>query len=149
MTDTLSLLPARDEIFQLLVRYAHGLDLRDGEMLASVFADPFEFDMSEFVPMPAAQMTPGAFVAMTLQALTGLKTLHQITNPRIEVAGDEATGMFTMAAYHHRPALAADNEYVMRGFYAEEFRKVGGQWKIVRHRLLQSYCSGNPKVMAA
>jgi hypothetical protein len=136
------LLLAREEIFQLMVRYGHGLDRRDAGLLASVFADPFEFDFFEFSGQPAAILSPAAFTENTLMALRNMKTQHQITNPRIEVSGAGAEGLFTMTAFHFRD----DMEYVMRGFYEEKFRRVGGAWKIARHKLLKSYCTGNPKL---
>ena len=142
MPDVHQFLLARDEIFQLMVRYGHGLDRRDAGLLASVFADPFEFDFFEFSGQPAATLSPAAFVESTLAALRNMKTQHQITNPRIEISGDSATGLFTMAAFHFRD----DVEYVMRGFYEEKFRRVGGEWKITRHRLLKSYCTGDAKL---
>jgi hypothetical protein len=47
MSAAYDLLIARDEIFQLMVKSGHGFDLRDKELVRSIFADSFELDYSD------------------------------------------------------------------------------------------------------
>lgn len=126
--------------------YFKSLDLRDGELLRSIFADSFELDFSDLTEQPSTMLTSDLFVETAFHLIKGMKTLHQITNPRIEVDGDHATGVFDIVAWHYQPRRDGDSEYIARGFYDQRFARQGGQWKIVRHKLIVAYCTGNPKL---
>ena len=146
MSEAYNLLTTRDEIFQTMVRYGHGLDLKDASLLGSVFADSFEFDFSNLHGRPAGKTTPTQFVKSAFHFMREMKTLHQITNPRIEVYGDRATGMFDIVGWHYAPRQDGDSEYIVRGFYDEQFQQLGAEWKIVRHTIRVAYSTGNPNL---
>ncbi len=146
MSNAYDLLVTKDEIFQLMVKYGHGLDLRDGEMMRSVFADPVELDFSDLTGQPPTMFTPALLAETALHLTKDMKTLHQITNPRIDVDGDRATGVFDIVAWHHKPCRDGDSEYVTRGFYDQQFERQGGQWKITCHKTIIAYNTGNPNL---
>ena len=114
MSEAYDLLVTRDEIFQVMVRYGHGLDLKDTALLSSVFAEPFAFDFSDLHGQPGATTTPTQFVKSAFHLMKEMKTLHQITNPRIEVNGDQASGVFDIVGWHYAPRRDGDSEYIVR-----------------------------------
>ena len=146
MSDAYDLLITKDEIFQLMVKYGHGLDLRDEEMLRSVFADRVELDFSDLTGQPPTILTSALLAETALHLTKDMKTLHQITNPRIDVDGDRATGVFDIVAWHYKPCRDGDSEYVTRGFYDQQFARQDGYWKITRHKTITAYNTGNPNL---
>ena len=146
MSEAYDLLVTRDEIFQVMIRYGHGLDLKDATLLGSVFADSFEFDFSNLHGQPGGMATPDQFVRSAFHLMKEMKTLHQITNPRIDVDGDRASGVFDIVGWHYAPRRDGDSEYIVRGFYEEQFQQFGAEWKITRHTIRVAYSTGNPNL---
>lgn len=129
MSDTSRLdeLEAYERIRRLTADYSHGLDKRDRERFASIWAETAEWE-----PMPGVPACRGR--SAILEMLEGIlgsvsETHHWITNHAIEVHGDEATGMADAFALAQSP----DGSWARTAAtYHDEYRRVDGRWQIVR-----------------
>ena len=78
----------RQDISELLVRYATGIDRRDWPLFRTVFTDDCELDYGEIGTWQGVDAVTD-FMDKT-HAMAG-HTLHRLTNQAITVEGDDAT----------------------------------------------------------
>ena len=69
---------------------------------------------------------------MVRASLDGVRTVHQVHSPEIEVAGDEARAIWAM-----QDRLVWPDGRTLTGFghYHERYRRVDGTWRIAEGRL--------------
>jgi 3-phenylpropionate/cinnamic acid dioxygenase small subunit len=122
----------RQDISDLLVRYATGIDRRDWPLFRTVFTDDCELDYGEIGNWHGA----GAVTDFMEQvhALAG-HTLHRLTNHAITVDGDNATAR----TYIDGLIMAGDNNSGVNaiGFYDDEIVRTAQGWRIARRRYTQ------------
>ena len=118
-----------DEITEVLVRYATGIDRRDWDRFRTCFTDDVEADYGDIgvwhgVDEITAWMTE-------IHAGCG-HTMHRITNVEADVSGDEATSR----SYVEALVLFAGNEAGVRaaGWYDDELVRTDDGWRIARRR---------------
>ena len=119
----------RQDIVDVLVRYATGIDTRDWVLFETCFTDDCDADYGDIGHWhTAAEIT--AWMEQT-HAPCG-HTLHRITNHAIAPHGDGATAR----SYVDAVILGPDNRTGMRanGFYDDELVRTGDGWKIARRR---------------
>ena len=99
--DDLQRLIAIEDIKRLKARYWRGVDLKDAELLRSVFADDAEIDFRnderdpDFASQPLPK--PDEFVKHCLAMLAGVATMHHGHVPEIAFTSDtEANGTWPM-----------------------------------------------------
>lgn len=162
--DALQGLLAKQEITEVTVRYARGIDRLDEALLRSVFHpdsthNHFYQGPSSDPDRPAEGEDPGDFVRFAFQVLSVYThTHHQLGNTLIEFDSDTQARVETyFTAYHRmRPQgdpLAAENafetemDFFVAGRYLDKFELRDGAWKI-SHRTgmtdwirLESPCS--------
>jgi len=107
----------------LASRYNRAVDGGDGEGFANVFTDDAALDLAGNVVQGRA----------ALAAFAGEKrpTRHMTGNYLLEAGGtpDEARGSSTVVVVNlGGPALGV----LTAGIYEDEFRRVGGEWRIAR-----------------
>ena len=119
-----------EAIRRLKARYFRFLDTKDWTAFRTVFTDDAEIDVSA----DGAGVVHGAaaIVAAISGALDGATTVHQGTNPEIEVDGDEASGVWAMTDHLEFPDGA---QLRGAGHYHERYRRVDGEWRIAGFRL--------------
>ncbi len=146
--DRLGELLAKQEITEVIFRYARAIDRLDETLLRSVFHpgsrhSHFYEGPSSDPSLPSGPGAPGDFVAFALDVLsTYSRTHHQLGNTLIRLESPtraDAETYFT--AYHRmRPRgdpLAAANaydtemDYFVGGRYIDRFELRDGDWKIV------------------
>lgn len=130
------------EIEALLAAYGQGMDLRDAALLRSLFAPRATF---RFAGAPAFEADPGDFVDLSLHLLGPLRSLHQISNARIEVDGAAARGTFSFTAWHLDAASRC--EWILHGLYREGFALTPAGWRIVHHEVEELYDTGDRGVL--
>lgn len=140
-------LVAKQEITEVIFRYARALDRLDEPMLRSVFHPGsrhwhFFKGPSSDPALPSSADEPGDFVAFALAVLrTHTRTHHQMGNTLIELQGaDRAHAETYFTAYHRMRALgdplasaaAFDTEmdYFVGGRYLDVFELKDGRWAI-------------------
>ncbi len=127
MTDSaLQQLVDRQEIVDVMSRYARGIDRRDAQLYRSCFTDVID------VEMPGAQRpatSADSWVEHALGVVTAFEsTQHIITNHVIEIDHDEARCTAYVQAQHWRPESA----WLVGGQYRNELVRIDGEWRI-RH----------------
>jgi len=112
----------RDEIADVLVRYATGIDRRDWPLFRTVFTDDCELDYGEVGSWKGAD----AVTEFMQQAhsMAG-HTMHRLTNQVITVAGDKAES---------RTYVSGVNA---AGFYDDELVRGDDGWRVARRRFIQ------------
>ncbi len=149
MTDALARLLAKQEITEVVFRYARAIDRLDEALLRSVFHpgsthNHFYQGPSSDVARAASEGDPGDFVRFALEALSiYTHTHHQMGNTLIEFQSDSTANVETyFTAFHRMRAqgdpLAAPNametemDYFVAGRYIDRFESRDGAWKITR-----------------
>lgn len=122
----------RQDISDLLVRYATGIDRRDWPLFRTVFTDDCELDYGEIGRWNGVGEVTD-FMDKT-HAMAG-HTLHRLSNQVIAVDGDKATAR----TYVDAVIMFGDNQAGVNawGFYDDEVVRTADGWRIARRRFTQ------------
>ena len=121
---------ARQDIADVLVRYASGIDRRDWQLFRSCFADQCEADYGD-----VGSWRSGDEIADFMKEMHEPlgPTLHRITNQVVELRGDDEA---TARSYVDALVMGPDNGPANRvdGYYDDELVRDAGGWRITRRR---------------
>jgi 3-phenylpropionate/cinnamic acid dioxygenase small subunit len=122
----------RQDISEILIRYATGIDRRDWPLFRTVFTQDCELDYGEIGTFNGVDAIT-KFME-DAHALAG-HTLHRLTNQAIAVDGDTATAR----TYIDGLIMFGDNGSGVNaiGFYDDEITRTGDGWRIARRRYTQ------------
>jgi uncharacterized protein (TIGR02246 family) len=122
----------RQDISDLLVRYATGIDRRDWPLFRTVFTDDCELDYGEIGVWKGVEAV--ADFMEQVHAMAG-HTMHRLSNQAIKVDGDKATAR----TYIDGLIMAGDNKSGVNaiGFYDDEIVRTDDGWRIARRRYTQ------------
>jgi 3-phenylpropionate/cinnamic acid dioxygenase small subunit len=122
----------RQEISDLLVRYATGIDRRDWPLFRTVFTDDCELDYGEIGSWKGVDAVT-EFMQQA-HAMAGY-TMHRLTNQAITIDGDKAAAR----TYIDAVIMAGGNQAGVNawGFYDDEIIRAGDGWRIARRRFTQ------------
>lgn len=112
----------RQEIHDVLLRYARGLDRLDNELARSCYWDDAIEDHGHFVGTPDDFIPWADGATLMFEA-----TQHAILNHVCDLQGDEA---FCETYYHFSGVTAEGPNFMSTGRYIDHFRKRGGEWRI-------------------
>ena len=119
----------RQEIADVLLRYATGIDRRDWPLFRTVFTEDCELDYGEI----GAWMGIGAVTEFMQQAhaMAG-HTLHRMSNQVIAVDGDKAEAR----SYVDALIMVGDNTSGVNGigYYDDDLVRTDAGWRIARRR---------------
>jgi hypothetical protein len=135
-------------VHDLSLRYATGIDTRDWSLYRTCFTDALRTDFSSFTNRPArAEPIPADdWVAMVRSTIEGFEaTQHLIANQVITFAGDDA-GRYT-AYIQAQHWMDREHWYLIGGWYENEVRRVGGEWRIASCTLHQTWDAGDRKLL--
>jgi 3-phenylpropionate/cinnamic acid dioxygenase small subunit len=121
---------ARQDINELLVRYASAIDNRDWDLLRTCFTPDCHADYAGIGTWDGVD----AITEFMVAAHAGLgHTLHRISNAAITVSGDRASAR----AYVDVVAMSPDGDTGLTsiGWYDDELVRTEGHWRIARRRL--------------
>ena len=136
----------RQEIGDLLTRYAMALDAHDWDLLRTCFVPD---GVADYGTHDAACEGIGAIVETCRQALGGLDaSQHLLGNHVIEVDGDTARATCYLHAQHYLVSPSGDNTFVVAGTYRDRLVRTPDGWRIEHRRLEPSWTSGNANVFA-
>ena len=132
-----------EAIRTLKAQYCRFLDTRDRDGWRSLFADDLvvRLDMAPATFGGDPQTAPpieGAdtFVSFTLGALEGVRSVHHVHSPEIELTSeDTATGIWAMQDWLIYPN---GTELHGAGHYHETYRKAGDRWQITSLHLTRT-----------
>ncbi len=117
------------DISDVLVRYATGIDRRDWPLFRTVFTDDCELDYGEIGRWQGVDAVTDFMIAT--HQMAG-HTMHRITNKAVAVDGDTATAR----AYIDALIMAQDNSSGVNaaGYYDDEFVRTDAGWRLARRR---------------
>lgn len=137
----------REQIQDLLVRYASALDGRDWALLAACFTDDGVTDYGDFGGVNEGSQ---AIVELCRGALAGLDaSQHMITNMVIDAVGDTGVATCYFQAQHVFRGLPGGDNYLVGGTYRDRLMRTPAGWRIAHRTLLATWTDGNPEVFAA
>jgi 3-phenylpropionate/cinnamic acid dioxygenase small subunit len=119
----------RQDIAEVLVRYATGIDRRDWSLFRTVFTDDCELDYGEIGAWHGIDAV--AEFMQQAHAMAG-HTLHRLTNQVITVNGDRAEAR----SYVDALIMVGDNTSGVNGigYYDDELVRTDTGWRIARRR---------------
>ena len=117
----------RQDISDLLVRYATGIDRRDWALFRTVFTDHCELDYGEIGTWDTVE----AVTEFMQHAHASGQTLHRMSNHAITLDDDRAT-----ARTYVDMIMVFDNKSGVNavGYYDDELVRSDGGWRIARRR---------------
>ena len=122
----------RQDIADVLLRYATGIDRRDWPLFRTVFIDDCQLDYGAVGSWRGVDAVT-EFMQQA-HALAG-HTMHRLTNQVITVDGESAQAR----TYVDALIMLADNNSGVNaaGFYDDEFVRTERGWQIARRRFIQ------------
>jgi uncharacterized protein (TIGR02246 family) len=122
----------RQDISDLLVRYATGIDRRDWALFRTVFTEDCELDYGEIGVWNGVDAVTDFM--QQVHAMAG-HTMHRLSNREITVDGDKAAAR----TYIDGLIMAGDNKSGVNaiGFYDDEIVRTDAGWRIARRRYTQ------------
>ncbi|MDT5258794.1 MAG: hypothetical protein QOD10_3874 [Mycobacterium sp.] len=122
----------RQDIAELLVRYATGIDRRNWPLFRTVFTDDCELDYGEIGAWKGVDAVTDFMEQV--HALAG-HTMHRLSNQAIVVDGDKAAAR----TYIDGLIMTGDNTSGVNaiGFYDDEIVRTDDGWRIARRRYTQ------------
>ncbi len=125
------LVDQRDALDALL-RFGAGQDLRDESLFRSAFADDAVLDFSQPAERFGAVIAPMKGIeeiARILATLAPLHTTHTVTNPRIEVDGDQAR-LFALVEAQHVRRDDPTRHLLLKNVYWVDLSRAERRWVI-------------------
>jgi 3-phenylpropionate/cinnamic acid dioxygenase small subunit len=122
----------RQDISDLLVRYATGIDRRDWPLFRTVFTDDCELDYGVIGAWKGVDAVTDFMEQV--HALAG-HTMHRLSNQAITIRGDKAQAR----TYIDGLIMTGDNKSGVNaiGFYDDEIVRTPDGWRIERRRYTQ------------
>lgn len=124
----------REDIIDLLTRYATGIDRQDWELFRSVFTDDCVLDYGQIGSWHGVD---GVTDYMIQVHVPFEHTLHRLSNHAIQIDGDTATARtyvdVLLIARDAKPHKTSDVNAA--GFYDDELVRTDGGWRINRRQL--------------
>lgn len=119
----------RQDIADLLLRYATGIDRRDWKLFRTAFTDECELDYGE---IGAWQGVDAVTNFMQQAHASAGHTMHRLTNQVIAVNGDRAEAR----TYVDALIMLADNKSGVNGigYYDDEVIRTAAGWRIASRR---------------
>jgi ketosteroid isomerase-like protein len=131
----------RCAIADVVSAYARAIDTRDWTALAACFTDDC---VVEYAASGRAH-GPSDVVDRCRSAVAPLDvTQHYVTNLVIDLAGDGASSVCSLAAQHVR----GDGRFVVGGVYHDAWRRTPDGWRIAHRRLERTWTVGDRDVLA-
>lgn len=139
----------RAEILDVLMNYAIGIDRREWETYHSVFAEHVEIDFSSWSGRPPATVAVDEWVAGVRSALSGFDgTQHVLTNPVVDVTGDQANVTLYMNAHHYLNIEGEHNLHSIGGYYVHRMIRNATGWRSEACKLTVTWEKGDRGLFA-
>ncbi len=138
-----------NEIVRRRYEYAMGIDTRDFALLRSIFTDEIEMDFQDYSGQPATTLKADEWVAGCKVLFTGLDaTQHVMTNPIVDITGDDAVCKMYMKAEHFLQNHQGNADFALGGYYIDRLKKINGRWTICAVTLKIFWNRGNRHIMS-
>ena len=133
----------KQDIYEVLTRYSHGVDRCDLEMLKSAYWPDGTDDHGTF------SGNAMEFCEGLIPPLKGMKqTMHNIGSHLIDLRGDEAKVQSYCVAYHQLAGPDGDIEMVVGGRYLDRMTKRDGEWRIQERVYVMDWNRNGPSTQS-
>lgn len=113
-------------IYEVLIRYAEGIDRHDFAAVASCFTLAARAEYAGTAIGPGVE----AIIEFLRRALTSEASTHLVGNVRIDIDGDTASAESSVVAYH-----VEHHRMLIRGLrYVDRLERQGQEWRIADRR---------------
>jgi hypothetical protein len=131
-SDAVEKLLDKEAIRDCLMRYCHGVDRCDKEMIRGVYW-PEATDEHGIFSGPATE-----YVKMLMPMLQAMEaTSHMLGNPWIVLQGHNAKVETYMTAYHRvRSSTGVVRDSIISGRYLDRMEKRRGEWRILKRAVV-------------
>jgi hypothetical protein len=134
----------RDELVELMARYASIADMQDfDELPTTVFTDRVICDFESVGAGPRTEIGRDEYMQQLRTFFAGYQAIHHaITNHRVSVNGDVASIQAHVYAQHWLPPAVAPqhrNRWLVVGFYDNEAVRTPAGWRLRKVRLTMTY----------
>jgi 3-phenylpropionate/cinnamic acid dioxygenase small subunit len=134
----------RNEIHDLVVRYARALDARDWALLESCFVPGASYSYPNGGSSSRAEI-----VERCTRALTRLDaSQHLVGNIEITVDGDSASTIVYFQAQHVLKGTPGGDCFIIAGSYRDTLARTPEGWRITHRSQDYAWMDGNPGVVA-
>ncbi|MBW3141577.1 nuclear transport factor 2 family protein [Ferrimonas balearica] len=143
----LQVLLDKQALTELMYRFARALDRVDGELMKSTYwPDAVEEHQDPIFPeLFYYNGNAHDFVDPAMAGFKALKaTQHRISNPLIEVDGDEARAECYVWAYHVHEEEGVDREGILGGRHHFRFQRREGEWRILHRSTVFDWNQNQP-----
>jgi 3-phenylpropionate/cinnamic acid dioxygenase small subunit len=131
----------REEIEQLLYRYAWMVDRREWQLMDEVFAEGATVDYTSTGGQKGAYRETLGWLARALEPWPA--NLHFITNLQVEIDGDRARSRCYFLAPMGRPVPDGSQQVITTaGLYLDELVRTPSGWRIAKRDCQQSVTLG-------
>lgn len=138
----------RQDIEDLLIRYAESLDSRNWEALRTCFTPDATADYGALSGGGGRNDGVEDIVATCRTALTGLDaSQHLLGNFQIQTDRDRASARCAMHAQHFMVSPIGGNTYIVAGTYHDELTRTPDGWRIAHRRLEPLWTEGNAGII--
>ena len=137
-----------EAITRLRYLYAQSIDTRDWTQLRSIFTDEISMDFTSYSGGSPATLAADDWVEGLKPLFTGLSaTQHVMTNPLIEVDGEQATQRMYMKAEHFYQEDGGMSEFAIGGYYDDQLIYADRRWLICGVTLTVLWRRGDEGIM--
>jgi ketosteroid isomerase-like protein len=134
----------KQQITEVVYRYAVAVDTRDWDLLRSCFTPDAKAD---YLDLPACP-SYAEIESTCRNALTPLTaTQHLLGNVLVELHGDTADCQCYLQAQHVMTGAPGGDLFVIAGKYTDRFERTADGWRIGYRRLDLIWADGNPAVV--
>jgi len=128
--------------------YAYGIDTRNWALYRRIFTDAIHMDFQSYNGKPGSTMQADDWVAGCRRLFDNLDaTQHSMTNPLVEVTGDNARCRMYMQAEHFLQNRWGSSDFALGGYYDDQLIRIGDGWKITAVTLNVFWSRGNRHIM--
>lgn len=150
--DVTSMMQDQNEVSEIISTYSTifiASDGHDWEACLNCFVDEPEIDYASLNGQPSARVKAADLIAGWKGFLPRFNfTLHYLTNHRVVVEGDQATGFCYGHAIHHLPNATGGDLWGVYGTYDFRLVKTDKGWRVSQMRYHHKYQDGNPNLPA-
>lgn len=129
--DKLARLMARQEILEVLARYARGVDRADADLLASCYHEDAIEEHGTTYSGPASEYIAGAIGRLQLMG----PMAHYLTSSHIDFDGDTAWVETYVLTFARFAGEAGATDTLTGGRLCDRFERRDGEWRIAHRRM--------------
>jgi ketosteroid isomerase-like protein len=132
MSSSLQYVADRIALMDVMCKYAKGVDERDLALYRSVFAD----DVEVVGFGPETVRGAEAWTAFVKNALEAYGATQHMLGPQLATVEGDSARCRTDVQAHHYLKNRPDTTLTLWATYETEMQRIGGEWKIKRHKLV-------------